>query len=168
MNSTSSPGDGVTPGAARLRELLVAGGIHHDVGGATKSAVLQGLVARLPFAAEADRARFLRAVEAREALGATGIGEGIAIPHAAPGGAPVERPFLAIALLPKPIEWASIDQKPVHTVVLASGGDARTHLRILARLGYVLRDGVLRGMLRARAAADAILDRIDELERSKP
>lgn len=166
MKTTNSPGSEVTPEPPRLRELLAVGGIHHDVSAGTKEQLLATLVARLGLEPEV-RQRLVHALLAREALGATGIGNGVAIPHAAPDAVEVARPLIALALPKRRVDWGAMDGSPVGIVFLALSSDTRLHLRILARIGYVLRDAALRDLLVARASPDAILDRIDAVERAR-
>ena len=166
MKTTNSPGSEVTAESLRLAELLAAGGVHHDLPATTKEQLLASLVDRLAIAPE-QRERLLRALVAREALGATGIGGGVAIPHAAPDAVELPRPLVALALPALRIEWGGIDGAPVGIVFLALSSDARLHLRILARIGYVLRDAALRELLTSRAPGAAILDRIDAVERAR-
>jgi PTS system nitrogen regulatory IIA component len=151
-----------------LPELVRAGGVHRDLEGEDKNAVLAAIVGRLPLPAEVDREHLLAVLEAREALGSTGIGDGIAIPHVRnPILLHVGRPFVALCLLRRPVDFQSIDGKPVHAVFLVVSPSVPAHLRILAELGYALRDAELRKLLQTQAADDAILRRLGELEREK-
>src|ERR1035438_6479287 len=78
-------------------ELLRAGGIYHDVPGATKEDALRSFVACLPLPPEQDREFLLEVLVAREALSSTGIGDGIAIPHVRnPILLHVDHPFVAL------------------------------------------------------------------------
>lgn len=147
-----------------LAELLEAGGIHRDVEGTDKDAVLASIVGRLPLPADVDRDHLLAVLEAREAMGSTGIGDGIAIPHVRnPILLHVSRPLVALFLLKRPVDFDSIDGKPVHAVFLVISSSVPAHLRILAELGLALRDAELRELLQARAADDRIRDRVREL-----
>jgi nitrogen PTS system EIIA component len=149
-----------------LSELLERGGIHRDLpGGGEKSAVLAGIVARLPLPAEVDREFLLTVLEAREAMGSTGIGDGIAIPHVRnPILLHVKRPFVSLFLLDRPVDFEAIDEKPVHALFVVVAPSVPVHLRALAHLGHVLRDPALRRLLAERSAADRIMCRIEELE----
>lgn len=148
-----------------LSTLLETGGIHRDVEGDEKSAVLGAIVQRLPLAPEVDRDFLLTVLDAREAMGSTGIGDGIAIPHVRnPILLHVDQPFVSLCLLHRPVEFGSIDHKPVHAVFLVVSPSVPSHLKILAQLGFVLRDEGLRGMLTRRAPTNEILSRIRELE----
>jgi PTS system nitrogen regulatory IIA component len=149
----------------RLSELLDAGGIHLDVGGADKALVLRDVVARLPLPDDFDREFLMSVLEAREAMGSTGIGDGIAIPHARnPILLHVEQPLVALCLLGRAIEFDAVDGIPVHALFVVISPSIPVHLKILSRLGLVLRDAELRRLLKQRAAAEAIRQRVRELE----
>ncbi len=152
-----------------MSALLTAGGIHRDLDGATKPEVLRALVAALPLPAEVDREFLVSVLEAREALGSTGIGDGIAIPHVRnPILLHVTHPFVALALLSRPVEFDAVDGQPVNALFLVVSPTVPTHLRILAQLGALLRDAELRRLLRANAPSDRIRDRIAALEAAGP
>jgi mannitol/fructose-specific phosphotransferase system IIA component (Ntr-type) len=63
------------------------------------------------------------------------------------------------------VDFDSIDHKPVHAVFMVIGPSIPMHLRMLAQLGYALRDRGLRDLLKKRSADAALLERIDELDR---
>jgi len=156
--------DEVPPLSVLLRE----GGIFYDIEGGAKSRVLAQFVERLPLPPEQDRKFLLDVLEAREALGSTGIGDGIAIPHVRnPIVLHVARPFVTLGLLDHPVDFAAVDGKPVHALFMVVSPVVPTHLRILAQLGFVLRDETLRQMLKARAPAADILDRIEMIESTR-
>jgi PTS system nitrogen regulatory IIA component len=130
--------------------------------------VLAQFVERLPLPPEQDRAFLLDVLEAREAMGSTGIGDGIAIPHVRnPIVLHIARPFVTLGLLTHAIEFAAMDGKPVHALFMVVSPVVPTHLRILAQLGFVLRDDALRELLRARAPAGLILDRVELIETTR-
>jgi PTS system nitrogen regulatory IIA component len=148
-----------------LSELLAAGGIHHDVGGEGKAGVLREIVARLPLPADTDRQFLVTVLEAREAMGSTGIGGGIAIPHVRnPIVLHVDAPFVTLCLLRHPVDFDAVDGKPVHALFTLISPSVPAHLRILAQLGFVLRDEELRTLLARRAPAPELLARVRMLE----
>jgi PTS system nitrogen regulatory IIA component len=150
-----------------MSELLRAGGIHHDVDAPDKMAVLREFVARLPLPADQNRETLLSVLEAREAMGSTGIGDGIAIPHVRnPILLRVREPFVTLCLLRHPVDFDAIDGQPVHALFMVVSPTVPAHLRILGQLGFLLRDDVLRRLLRERAPAEEILGRIELLEAS--
>ena len=151
-----------------MSELLRTGGIHYDIEGSGKRDVFRAFVERLPLPPEQDRQTLLSVLEAREALGSTGIGDGIAIPHVRnPIVLHVEQPFVALCLLSSPIDFDAVDGVPVHALFLVVSPTVPIHLRILGELGFLLRDAALRDLLRRRAREYDILSRIDMLEATR-
>jgi PTS system nitrogen regulatory IIA component len=148
-----------------LSELLSAGGIHHDVGGRDKASVLREIVQRLPLPTDIDREFLATTLEAREAMGSTGIGDGIAIPHVRnPILLHVTAPFVMLCLLRDPVDFDAVDGKPVHALFTVVSPNVPAHLRILGQLGFVLHDEELRGLLVRRSPAAAILGRVQVVE----
>ncbi len=149
-----------------LGELLKAGGIHRHLEGHDKRATLENIVQRLSLPAEVDRDHLLAILEAREAMGSTGIGDGIAIPHVRnPILLHVNQPQISLFLLQEPVDFDSIDHEPVHSVFLVISSTIPVHLRILAQLGFALRDPALRDLLRKRASDEVLFARVQELDR---
>ncbi len=147
-----------------VAQLLHTGGIHHDVPGADRTAVLREVVTRLPLPPETDREFLLAVLEAREAMGSTGIGDGIAIPHVRnPIVLQAARPFVTLCLLRTAVDFDAVDGRPVHALFTVVSPSVPVHLRVLAQLGFVLRDPELRALLHRRAPAPAILAHIESL-----
>lgn len=92
----------------------------------------------------------------REAVGSTGVGEGVAIPHARVEG--VDRVRAVVVRLDTPVAFDALDDKPVDLMVaLFAPADASAqHLRALARVARVLRQPQIRLALRQARSADAI------------
>jgi nitrogen PTS system EIIA component len=149
-----------------LGQLLLAGGIHRDLAGTDKQATLGNIVRRLNLPADVDRDHLLAILEAREAMGSTGIGDGIAIPHVRnPILLHVNEPQVSLFLLRDPVDFDAVDHQPVHSVFLVISPSIPAHLRILAQLGFALRDPSLRDLLKRHAEDSALLGRIQELDR---
>lgn len=89
----------------------------------------------------------------REELGSTGIGEGVAIPHARVAG--VETAFALAARLKPPVNFDSIDGRPVDLVflLLAPQSSTNEHLNVLAAVSRRLRERLV--VERLRASVDA-------------
>jgi len=151
-----------------LSALLVTGGIHRDLSGRTTPEVLRALVDVLPLPTDVDRDFLASVLEAREAIGSTGIGDGIAIPHVRnPILLHGAAPCVALAFLRHPVDFAALDGRPVHALFALVSPTIPVHLKILAQLGYTLRDVELRELLRTEAPSDTILARIRALEPSR-
>jgi len=97
------------------------------------------------------------ALEARERLGSTGVGGGIAIPHAQIPG--LDRFYGLFVRLYRPIEYEAIDTRPVDLVfLLLIPANAKEHLRALASISRRLRDQTIASELRHAKDARAIYE----------
>lgn len=149
--SIEIPGSGF---AAALRR----GGVHHNVEGSDRESVLQAIVKRMPLGEETDRDLLFDVLLAREALGSTGVGEGIAIPHVrSPVVLPANQPAMSLCFLAQPIDFAAIDDRPVHTFFSLVTLTIRSHLFMLSRLSLALQDSRFKQAVIARASEDVIL-----------
>ncbi len=94
----------------------------------------------------------LVALQGREALGSTGLGAGIAIPHAPVEG--IVSPFVLFVRLSRPIPFDAIDEQPVDLVclVLTPPGEQNRHLRLLSEIARQLRSS--EAVKAIRSAAD--------------
>lgn len=105
-----------------------------------------------------NRAAYVAALEAREALSSTGIGFEVAIPHGKTDA--VNRPVIAFAKAPDGIEWDSLDGDPAKLIFMigvpeAAEGDE--HLRILALLSRRLIDDDFRNRLKAAITVEDVV-----------
>ncbi len=122
---------------------------------ADKVGALDELVELIATAPEVhDRDALWRAVHDREAIMSTGIGVGIAVPHAKLVS--VADFILAVGVASKAIPWDSIDGKPVNIVVMIAGPDGRQedYLRILSRVVLLLKNPKNREHLLATESPD--------------
>ena len=98
----------------------------------------------------------LEALMAREEEGSTGVGSGVAVPHARLKG--LDRVRGVFVRLEAPVEFGSVDDQPVDLVfALLAPAEARTgHLRALARVARAMRQPKLRERLRQARTQDAL------------
>ncbi|MFO1081328.1 MAG: PTS IIA-like nitrogen regulatory protein PtsN [Reyranellaceae bacterium] len=124
--------------------------------GTGKKAVLAELAARTATILKLDERRLFERLLERERLGSTGIGGGIAIPHARLPT--LARPSGVFARLASPIDFDAIDDRPVDILFLlvAPEGAGADHLKALARVSRLLRDRSLVDKLRATENAEAL------------
>jgi PTS system nitrogen regulatory IIA component len=154
-----------SPELPSLADALRAGGVHRGLAGADKAAILRAVVERLPLPRPADRDLLHRVLLAREALGSTGLGNGIAIPHARnPIVLRIQKPEVAVCYLDQPVEFGAIDGKPVHTLVTLVSPSTRVHLHLLALVAAALHDPVVLARLEARAGAEELAPEIARVE----
>jgi len=92
----------------------------------------------------------------RERLGSTGVGNGVALPHARIEG--IDRVMAGFARLSEPMDFDSVDDRPVDLVafLLAPADAAGAHLRALARVSRQLRREEKRARLRAAPDAQSV------------
>jgi PTS system nitrogen regulatory IIA component len=160
--------DGGQP-LASLADAVRAGGVHHDVPGADKPAVLQAVVDRLPLPSSANRSFLYQMLLVREQLGSTGFGHGIAIPHARdPVVLRVSEPAVAVSYLATPVDFEALDGKPVHTLFTMVSPSVRVHLHLLALLATALRDADVLAAVAARAPEPELVAALGRVEASLP
>ncbi len=144
------------PNPTPLATLLHEDHVFLRVRAADKRRLLQELGRRVGAVLGLPAAEIAAALTAREALGSTGVGHGIAVPHAQLPQLPATVAFFAH--LDRPLEFAAIDDKPVDLVFLLLGPpQARAeHLSLLAAGTRRLREkAVADGLRAATTAAEA-------------
>ncbi|MCY6959878.1 PTS sugar transporter subunit IIA [Clostridium brassicae] len=87
-----------------------------------------------------DLDKYVEDVKARESMSTTGIGDGVAIPHAKSTW--VKEPTVVVGKSSKGIDWKSLDDEPVNIVFLIAvpEGEGNEHLKILQTLAVSLMD----------------------------
>lgn len=120
--------------------------------------VIKALVDKIgQFGLLKDKEQFYRAICEREKLVSTGIGMGVAIPHAKM--AEFDQFFIAIAILGKGIDWKALDHSPVRIIFMIGGPDDRQteYLQILSQLTMEIKNERIRKkMLTSNSKEDII------------
>ena len=132
-----------------------------------RDAVLNELVNQIPQLAKQPEARktLLRALQERELLHSTGIGDGIALPHArnALVGL-VDEPIVVFARHATGIAYGAIDGVPARLFFLLIAPTVTQHLGILARLSRILRDPKVRQSLLTADRPEKVISLIRDAE----
>lgn len=148
-----------------LWEALSLGGIHYRVEGHSKESALQSVVGLMRLPQEVDRDFLLQVLLAREALASTAIGDGIAIPHVRnPIVLHVTEPLVCLCFLEKPIDFNSLDGRLVHCLFTLVSPTVKTHLYLLSRLAYALRDKDFRNVIEKQGSREKILSEVARVE----
>ena len=143
--------------APTLEQALRVGGVHYLIAGRDKAGVLRAVVGLLELPADVDREFLYEVLLAREALGSTGVGDGIAIPHVRnPIVLHLSRPIVTLCFLEQPIDFGALDGQPVHTLFTLISPTVRGHLHLLSRLAFVLRDPGFAAAVRAKSSPEEI------------
>lgn len=149
----------------RVTELLTKDTIAMDLMANDKNGVIDELVNQLDKAGKlSDVASFKEAIHNRESQSTTGIGEGIAIPHAKV--AAVKSPAIAFGKSKAGVDYQSLDMQPAHLffMIAAPEGGAQTHLDALAKLSGILMDENVREKLLHASSPEEVLAIIDEAD----
>ena len=149
----------------RITELLTKETIAMDLSASDKNGVIDELVNQLDSAGKlSDIAQFKEAIHNRESQSTTGIGEGIAIPHAKV--AAVTSPAIAFGKSKEGVDYQSLDGQPAHLffMIAAPEGGAQTHLDALAKLSGILMDDTVRENLLQANSKEEILRIIDDAD----
>ena len=111
-----------------------------------------------------DKEAYKQCVLAREKEGSTGIGEGIAIPHAKTDA--VKKPGLASMIVRSGVEYESLDDEPAYLffLIAAPSGGANIHLEVLSRLSRMLMDDAFRDHLLQAKTPEEYIQIIDAAE----
>lgn len=136
----------------KIMDFLSKKAIVTDIKSVKKEEVIKELVDALINAADIDkrhRSKLIDALMARESLGSTAIGQGIAIPHAKSDS--VNKMVAAFGLSKKGVDFDSLDGELAYIffLLVAPQDSAGPHLKALARISRLLKDKYFRDNLRA-------------------
>ena len=134
-----------------------------ELDGADKTTALNQLIETIGRAEmPGDHQEFHNAMVAREAQSSTGIGLGVAIPHARRPDLP--ETFIAVGRSRAGIEYGAPDDAAVHLVFMVGvNSDAARYLQLAARIAWLVRNGPLRRELCQAAGIDELYSRLCEL-----
>ncbi|MEC1604918.1 PTS fructose transporter subunit IIABC [Bacillus halotolerans] len=147
----------------KITELLTKHTIKLNIESKEKENVIDEMVSVLDKAGKLnDRQAYKEAILNRESQSSTGIGEGIAIPHAKT--ASVINPAIAFGRSKDGVDYESLDGQPAHLVfmIAATEGANNTHLEALSRLSTLLMREEIRKQLLEAESEDAIIDIINQ------
>ena len=139
-----------------IADLLSLSGVSDGLKAGSKKQALQELSAIAAAQTAQDERTVLDILLARERLGSTGVGAGIAIPHGKLSG--LTQLSAVFARLREPIEFDAVDGRPVDLVFLLLAPDSAgsDHLKALALVSRLLRDERICERLRGADSAEAL------------
>jgi len=147
----------------KILDILERNAIIPELKGNTKKQVLEELIdALLQNKPQLDRSRLMGVLLERERLGSTGIGDGIAIPHGKLKD--LDQLALSFGKSAQGVDFESMDGKPVHLffLLVAPESCAGIHLRALAKIARLLKNGSVRKRLGSVASREEIYDVIQQ------
>lgn len=133
----------------QVADFIAPAGVVVGLRAKDKRQVLEELARRAGAAVGLDLGAILGPLLTREDLGSTGVGKGIAVPHARIPG--LARVFGLVARLERPVDFAAIDDRPVDLIclLLTPAAAAADHLPALACVSRRLREVAVAERLRA-------------------
>jgi len=154
----------------KIMEFLSKNAIAPDIKSTKKEDVIKELVDVLINAGDVDkrsRNKLFEALMAREALGSTAIGQGVAIPHAKSES--VQKLIAAFGLSKKGVDFDSLDGEPAYIffLLVAPQDSAGPHLKALARISRLLKDKYFRDELRACQDEQSVIKIISQEDEKK-
>lgn len=143
-----------------ISNILTPDAIELNLKSIQKEEVLKELVEKVPDLKNRpeDQEKLLRALIEREQLHSTGIGDGVALPHARSAIVGiVDKPVIVFGRHPEGIPFGSIDGEPAKLFFLIVAPNVTQHLHLLARISRILRQpGVTKSLLTATSPSKVI------------
>jgi PTS system nitrogen regulatory IIA component len=145
-----------------INELISAESVIPNLRASSKKQALQDLARRAADITGLHERAIFDVLMERERLGTTGVGNGIAIPHGKMAN--LDRLYGLFARLEHSVDFQSIDEQPVDLIflLLAPESAGADHLKALARVSRLLRDGSVCEKLRGTNDAEALFALLTE------
>ena len=154
-----------SPDRPLVSDAVVQGGIFYDLPGDTPESALREVVTRLKLPPCLDPEFLLQTLLAREALGSTAFGNGIAIPHVRnPIVGQTSESAISLCFLKNPIDFDAIDGQPVTILFTLVTPNVKAHLHLLAKLAFLLHDHGFQDLLHRPGTESEIMAAVRALE----
>ena len=153
--------------AVKLSSLLRENLIELDLEGKEKSDIISELVEIVTKSGKAKNKKALAAaILARENLGSTAIGNGVAVPHAKIEG--IKQTVLAFGRSSEGVDFNSLDGEKTHLffMLISPKDDIGSHLKILAKISHLIKDRFMVGLFKKAHSKKEVLSMISNLEKS--
>jgi PTS system nitrogen regulatory IIA component len=147
-------------------DALEAGGIFYRIGGKTRNEVLEQVATHLRLPDDTDQNYLARTLLEREKTASTAIGDGIAIPHLRiPLFTQVTRPSMTLFFLENWIDFQALDGGPVNILFTPLAPTQKTHLYLLSKLGFLLKNKLFKNALVNQENREVIFSTLREAEK---
>jgi mannitol/fructose-specific phosphotransferase system IIA component (Ntr-type) len=151
----------------KLSDIIVTDAIVPELGAKNRDEAIEELVVKLAEAgaiAKKDAPEVSKAVLGREEQATTGIGKGVALPHAKLKG--IKKPVATIGRSSEGIDFSALDAKPVYSVILllSSPDNPDEHLQAMETIFKHVQRDIFRKFLRQSETQEAITELIHEAD----
>ena len=157
----------VDSAATKLSSLLKESLIELELEGKDKLEIIDELVDIITKSGKARNKKALAsAILARENLGSTAIGNGVAVPHAKIDG--IKHTVLAFGRSVAGVDFSSLDGEKTHLffILISPKDDIGAHLKILAKISHLIKDRFMVGLFKKARSKKEVLSMITNLEKS--
>jgi len=149
----------------KLKQSIQLGGVYDNLEGEDIYSVLHHAVQMVPFGSDINKDMVLEELISREEIASTGVGNGVAIPHPRkPLLLGEKKPIIPVFRLKNPIDFNSIDNKPVTMMFLVFCPNTKMHLKMLAKLSYFLRHPLFLDCIGKDISKESFLLKVEETE----
>ena len=151
----------------KLSDIMVSDAIVPCLKNHTRDDVIGELVEAMAEAGAVSKQKIkeiIKAILARETQATTGIGKGVALPHAKLKG--IKKPIATIGCSSEGIDFASLDSKPVYSVILllSSPDNPDEHLQAMETIFKHVQRDIFRKFLRQSETKESIVELIQEAD----
>jgi len=153
--------------AIKLSSLLRENLIELELEGKDKSQIVDELVNIIINSGKAKNKKALAsAINARENLGSTAIGNGVAVPHAKIDG--IKQTMLAFGRSAAGVDFNSLDGEKTHLffMLISPKDDIGSHLKILAKISHLIKDRFMVSLFKKAHSKKEVISMISSLEKS--
>jgi nitrogen PTS system EIIA component len=158
-------GEGEGADNVSLSDSLRLGGVFGEIPGETRAEALRTVVDTIPLPQGIHSETLFQHLMAREDLGSTALGDGIAVPHARnPIVLHTRNPLLFLCYLAEKVDYGAVDGQKVDTLFLIISPHVKGHLNILSRLCFALKDERFRACLKRRAPLEDMMKEVCRIE----
>jgi len=153
----------------KLKEILQYDDVIPNIDADNKKDILEKLVQSVTEVhPNVDYKNLLKFLFEREQLGTTGLGDGIAIPHAKISG--ITQPIVTFARCANGVDFDALDEKPsyIFFLLIAPEQASGIHLQILVRIAKILKNSAFRSKLMESKSRDELYKLIIETDEGEP
>lgn len=148
-----------------ISNLVKKGKIFYNIEGKDVNDVIASAINVIDIPIDISKNEVIQSLIEREEMMTTGIGEGIAIPHPRnPIITDIEHESISICMLKNEVDFKSIDDKLVHTLLIILSANPRRHLEILSKISFLCRQPEFIKLLKNHSTEETILTYIEEKE----
>lgn len=148
-----------------LSDSIKIGGVFYNVEADDLESALQRIAGLAPVSGTEVRDALAASLIEREKIRSTGVGMGVAIPHPQkPMPEFFPHSFVTVSFLKEPIDFSSVDGKPVSVVFLLVASSPRKHLQMLSRLSYCLKNKDFMELVSSNPDSEKLLSTLTSIE----